>query len=60
MADVSAQSQSFHFGLCLCILILGLTTLAATYSPVTLSSDHLTMMLEKKVATLELLIRPLQ
>jgi len=37
--------------------LLGLTTLVAPYSPVTSSSDHLTMMLEK-VATLDLPIQP--
>ena len=39
--------------------LLGLTTLVATYSPMTPSSDHLTMMLEK-VARLDLLIWPLR
>ena len=39
--------------------LLGLPTLVATYSPMTPSSDHLTMMLEK-VARLDLLIWLLQ
>ena len=56
MADVSAQSQSFHFGLRLCILTLGhylshnLSSNLVSSDP---SSDH-TMMLEKKVATLDM------
>ena len=63
MADISALSQSFHFGLCLCILIdpqslLGLQPQQQpSQSPVTPSSEHLT---KTKVATLDLLIRPLQ
>ena len=52
MPDISARSQSFHFGLCLHVhldpqSLLGLTSLVATWSPVIPSSDHHTMMLEK-------------